>query len=83
MRTKIYNDYVANKLADKKNTCTEQNSEQNPEQWYDDLTDIQSEVKRLFCHYFYSGHTRDDNISNSNKLVTVIEILKSISTEDE
>lgn len=78
MRTKIYNDYVANKLADKKNNCIEQ----NPEQWYDDLTDIQSEVKRLFCHYFCSGHTKSENIANSNKLVTVIEILKSISTED-
>ena len=82
MRTKIYNDYVANKLADKKNNCIEQNSEQNPEQWYDDLTDIQSEVKRLFCHYFCSGHTKSENIANSTKLVTVIEILKSISTED-
>lgn len=79
MKTKVYDERVINKIANKQNVCLEL----NPEQWYDDLIDIQSEVKRLFCHYFYSGHTRDDNISNSNKLVTVIEILKSISTEDE
>lgn len=78
MKTKVYDERVINKIANKQNICLEL----NPEQWYDDLTDIQSEVKRLFCHYFYSGHTKAENIENSNKLVTVIEILKSISTED-
>lgn len=78
MKTKVYDERAIIKFVNKQNISIEL----NPEQWYDDLTDIQSEVKRLFCHYFYSGHTKEENIESSNKLVTVIEILKSISTED-
>lgn len=40
--------------------------------------EITNEVKRILNEYNLYDHDRNTNVANSNQLVTVIEILKSI-----
>lgn len=47
-------------------------------QWNDDCEEITNEVERILNEYNLYDHDRDTNISNSNNLVTVLEILKNI-----
>ena len=47
-------------------------------QWNEDCEKIKTEVERILNEYNLYDHDRNTNISNSNQLVTVIEILKSI-----
>ena len=47
-------------------------------QWNEDCEKITNEVERILNEYNLYGHSHNENVSNSNKLVTVIEILKSI-----
>lgn len=47
-------------------------------QWNDDCEEITAEVERILNEYNLYDHDRNTNISNSNQLVTVLEILKKI-----
>lgn len=47
-------------------------------QWNDDCEEITNEIKRIFNEYNLYDHDRNTNVANSNQLVTVLEILKSI-----
>lgn len=47
-------------------------------QWNEDCEEITNEVERILNEYNLYGHDRNTNVANSNQLVTVIEILKSI-----
>ena len=47
-------------------------------QWNEDCEKITDEVERILNEYNLYGHDRDTNVHNSNQLVTVLEILKSI-----
>lgn len=47
-------------------------------QWNDDCEEIKTEVERILNEYNLYDHDRNTNISNSNNLVTVLEILKKI-----
>ena len=47
-------------------------------QWNDDCEEITNEVERILNEYNLYDHDRNTNISNSNQLVTVLEILKKI-----
>lgn len=47
-------------------------------QWNDDCEEITAEIERILNEYNLYDHSRDTNISNSNNLVTVLEILKKI-----
>lgn len=47
-------------------------------QWNEDCEKITAEVERILNEYSLYGHSHDTNIANSNQLVTVLEILKSI-----
>lgn len=47
-------------------------------QWNDDCEAITDEVERILNEYSLYDHSRNTNISNSNNLVTVLEILKKI-----
>lgn len=47
-------------------------------QWNEDCEKITAEVERILNKYSLYGHSHDTNIANSNQLVTVLEILKSI-----
>lgn len=47
-------------------------------QWNDDCEEITNQVERILNEYNLYDHSRDTNISNSNNLVTVLEILKKI-----
>ena len=47
-------------------------------QWNEDCEKIKAEAERILNEYSLYGHNRNTNVYNSNQLVTVIEILKSI-----
>ena len=47
-------------------------------QWNEDCEEIAEEAKRILNEYNLYDHSSDTNISNSNRLVTVLEILKKI-----
>lgn len=47
-------------------------------QWNEDCEKITNEVERILNEYNLYDHDRNTNVYNSNQLVTVIEILKSI-----
>lgn len=47
-------------------------------QWNEDCEEITTEVKRILNEYNLYDHDRNTNVYNSNQLVTVLEILKSI-----
>ena len=47
-------------------------------QWNEDCEEITNEVERILNEYNLYDHDRNTNVYNSNQLVTVIEILKSI-----
>lgn len=47
-------------------------------QWSDDCEEITAEVERILNEYNLYDHDRNTNVANSNKLVTVLEILKNI-----
>ena len=47
-------------------------------QWNEDCEEITAEVERILNEYNLYDHSHDTNIANSNQLVTVLEILKSI-----
>lgn len=47
-------------------------------QWNEDCEEITAEVERILNEYNLYDHNRNANVYNSNQLVTVIEILKSI-----
>lgn len=47
-------------------------------QWNEDCETIKAEAERILNEYNLYGHNRNANVYNSNQLVTVIEILKSI-----
>lgn len=47
-------------------------------QWNEDCEKIKAEAERILNEYSLYGHNRNANVYNSNQLVTVIEILKSI-----
>ena len=47
-------------------------------QWNEDCEKIKAEVERILNEYNLYDHDRNTNVYNSNQLVTVIEILKSI-----
>lgn len=47
-------------------------------QWNKDCEEITNEVERILNEYNLYDHDRNTNVYNSNQLVTVIEILKSI-----
>lgn len=47
-------------------------------QWNEDCEEITAEVERILNEYNLYDHDRDTNVANSNQLVTVLEILKSI-----
>ena len=47
-------------------------------QWNEDCETIKAEVERILNEYNLYDHSRNTNVYNSNQLVTVIEILKSI-----
>ena len=47
-------------------------------QWNEDCEEITNEVERILNEYNLYDHSHDTNISNSNNLVTVLEILKKI-----
>lgn len=47
-------------------------------QWNEDCKNITAEVGRILNEYNLYDHDRNTNVYNSNQLVTVIEILKSI-----
>ena len=47
-------------------------------QWNDDCEEITNEVKRILNEYNLYDHDRNTNVANSNRLVTVLEILKNI-----
>lgn len=47
-------------------------------QWNEDCEEITREVERILSEYSLYDHDRNTNVSNSNNLVTVLEILKKI-----
>lgn len=47
-------------------------------QWSKDCEKITNEVERILNEYNLYGHDRNTNVANSNQLITVLEILKSI-----
>ena len=47
-------------------------------QWNEDCEEITEEVERILNEYNLYDHDRNTNVHNSNQLVTVLEILKSI-----
>lgn len=47
-------------------------------QWNEDCEEITNEVERILNEYNLYDHDRNTNIANSNQLVTVLEILKTI-----
>ena len=47
-------------------------------QWNEDCDEITAEAERILNEYNLYDHSRNTNISNSNNLVTVLEILKNI-----
>ena len=47
-------------------------------QWNEDCEQIMAEAARILNEYNLYGHNRNTNVSNSNQLVTVLEILKKI-----
>lgn len=47
-------------------------------QWNDDCEEITNQVERILNEYNLYDHDRNTNVSNSNNLVTVLEILKKI-----
>ena len=47
-------------------------------QWNEDCEEIAKEVERILNEYNLYDHDRNTNVYNSNQLVTVLEILKSI-----
>lgn len=47
-------------------------------QWNEDCEEITAEVERILSEYSLYDHDRNTNVSNSNQLVTVLEILKKI-----
>lgn len=47
-------------------------------QWNEDCEEIAAEAERILNEYNLYDHDRNMNISNSNQLVTVLEILKKI-----
>lgn len=46
--------------------------------WNEDCEEITNEVERILNEYNLYDHSRETNVANSNQLVTVLEILKSI-----
>ncbi len=47
-------------------------------QWNEDCKEIKAEAERILNEYNLYDHSRETNVSNSNQLVTVLEILKNI-----
>ena len=47
-------------------------------QWNEDCEEIKAEAERILNEYNLYDHDRDANVANSNRLVTVLEILKKI-----
>lgn len=47
-------------------------------QWNEDCEEITNEVERILNEYNLYDNDRNTNVANSNKLVTVLEILKNI-----
>ena len=47
-------------------------------QWNEDCEEITNEVERILNEYSLYDHDHNTNITNSNQLVTVLEILKKI-----
>lgn len=47
-------------------------------QWNEDCAEIKAEAERILNEYNLYDHDRNTNVANSNQLVTVLEILKSI-----
>lgn len=47
-------------------------------QWNEDCEEIAEEAKRILNEYNLYAHDSNTNVSNSNQLVTVLEILKNI-----
>lgn len=47
-------------------------------QWNEDCKNITAEVERILDEYNLYDHDRNTNVTNSNHLVTVLEILKKI-----
>lgn len=47
-------------------------------QWNEDCEKIKAEAERILNEYNLYDHDRNTNVANSNQLVTVLEILKSI-----
>mgnify|MGYP006879542115 CR=1 FL=1 len=47
-------------------------------QWNDDCEEITNEVERILNEYNLYDHDRNTNVANSNRLATVLEILKNI-----
>ena len=47
-------------------------------QWNEDCEEIKAEVERILNEYNLYDHDSNANVSNSNQLVTVLEILKKI-----
>lgn len=46
--------------------------------WNEDCEEIKAEAERILNEYNLYDHSRETNVANSNKLVTVLEILKKI-----
>ena len=47
-------------------------------QWNEDCEQIKAEAERILNEYNLYEHGRNENVANSNQLVTVLEILKGI-----
>ena len=47
-------------------------------QWNEDCEQIIAEAERILNEYNLYAHDRNENVANSNQLVTVLEILKKI-----
>ena len=47
-------------------------------QWNEDCEQIMAEAERILNEYNLYAHSYNDNVANSNQLVTVLEILKEI-----
>lgn len=74
------------KAIEKDQICVATNDDENDyyltgcsmTQWNEDCEEITAEVERILNEYNLYDHSHDTNIANSNQLVTVLEILKSI-----
>jgi len=62
----------------KDENVTENNEIFDITQFIDDCETIENLALNINAQYKYGNHSHNTNVSNSNKLVTVIEILKSI-----